>query len=158
MKTYKRIVICITMMMASMNLMAQRETLTFTGTLSNFPHGGSAEVALTIKPDGKFTMQVRESQTVSAFTISGQVPAPMLDMPGSDGQRGPKAEGFNWAFPIAEYTAFSHQGSNFTPVDNTPKGMMMGRTENGCAKLKLSLQAMLNGQRITVPLECTLKK
>jgi len=40
------------MLMVSMNVMAQRETLTFNGIMANFPHGGSAETVLTIKPDG----------------------------------------------------------------------------------------------------------
>ena len=59
MKTFKKTVLCLTMLMVCMNVMAQRETLTFNGIMANFPHGGSAETVLTIKPDGGTTVVVR---------------------------------------------------------------------------------------------------
>ena len=69
------------MLMVSMNVMAQRETLTFNGIMANFPHGGSAETVLTIKPDGKYVFDVKKSKTVEPFTISGQMPVPMSICP-----------------------------------------------------------------------------
>jgi hypothetical protein len=79
MKTLKEtVIVCLFMLMVSMNVMAQRETLTFIGIMANFPHGGSAETVLTIKPDGKYVFDVKKSKTVEPFTISGQMPVPML--------------------------------------------------------------------------------
>lgn len=78
MKTLKEtVIVCLFMLMVSMNVMAQRETLTFNGIMANFPHGGSAETVLTIKPDGKYVFDVKKSKTVEPFTISGQMPVPI---------------------------------------------------------------------------------
>lgn len=155
----RRIVFVMAMLITSMYASAQRETLTFDGSMGNFPHGGSAEVTLTVKPDGTFHFDIKKSETVGAFTIDGLFPAPLYEMPGSDGQRGPKAEGFNWALQVTDFTAFSHQGEDYRPAPTKPKGMMMGRTEKDKIQLRLSLKALLpDGRPFTMPLECTLKK
>ena len=159
MKTLKKTVICLFMLMVCMNVMAQRETLIFNGIMDNFPHGGSAETVLTIKPDGKYVFDVKKSQSVEPFTISGQMPVPMLDMPGSDGKRGPKAEGFQWALPVSDFTTITNHGSKYSPVANNPKGMIMGKTEKERILLKLSLKVPQSDTlSYPVTLECTLKR
>lgn len=159
MKTFKKTVLCLTMLMVCMNVMAQRETLTFNGIMANFPHGGSAETVLTIKPDGKYVFDVKKSKTVEPFTISGQMPAPMLDMPSRDGKRGPKAEGFQWAIPVSDFTMITNMGAKYPPVDNKPKGMVMGKTEKENILLKLSLKVPQSDTlSYPVTLECTLKR
>lgn len=159
MKTFKKTVFCLVMLMACVNVMAQRETLTFNGLMSNFPHGGSAETVLTIKPDGKYVFDVKKSNTVEPFTISGQMPAPMLDMPGSDGKRGPKAEGFTWALPVSNFTIITNMGAKYPPVTDKQKGMVMGKTEKEKILLKLSLRVPQSDTlSYPVTLECTLKR
>lgn len=159
MKTLKKTVICLFMLMVCMNVMAQRETLIFNGIMDNFPHGGSAETVLTIKPDGKYVFDVKKSQSVEPFTISGQMPVPMLDMPGSDGKRGPKAEGFNWVLPVSDFTTITNHGAKYSPVANNPKGMIMGKTEKERILLKLSLKVPQSDTlSYPVTLECTLKR
>lgn len=159
MKTLKKTVICLFMLMVCMNVMAQRETLIFNGIMDNFPHGGSAETVLTIKPDGKYVFDVKKSQSVEPFTISGQMPVPMLDMPGSDGKRGPKAEGFQWALPVSDFTTITNHGAKYSPVANNPKGMIMGKTEKERILLKLSLKVPQSDTlSYPVTLECTLKR
>ena len=159
MKTLKKTVICLFMFMVCMNVMAQRETLIFNGIMDNFPHGGSAETVLTIKPDGKYVFDVKKSQSVEPFTISGQMPVPMLDMPGSDGKRGPKAEGFNWVLPVSDFTMITNHRAKYSPVANNPKGMIMGKTEKERILLKLSLKVPQSDTlSYPVTLECTLKR
>ena len=47
MKTLKEtVIVCLFMLMVSMNVMAQRETLTFNSIMANFPHGGSVETGI----------------------------------------------------------------------------------------------------------------
>lgn len=147
------------MLMVCMNVMAQRETLIFNGIMDNFPHGGSAETVLTIKPDGKYVFDVKKSQSVEPFTISGQMPVPMLDMPGSDGKRGPKAEGFNWVLPVSDFTMITNMGAKYPPVTGKQKGMVMGKTEKERILLKLSLKVPQSDTlSYPVTLECTLKR
>ena len=159
MKTFKKTVLCLTMLMVCMNVMAQRETLIFKGIMDNFPHGGSAETVLTIKPDGKYVFDVKKGRSVEPFTISGQMPVPMLDMPGSDGQRGPKAEGFQWAIPVSDFTTITNHGAKYSPITNNPKGMIMGKTEKEYIELKLRLKVpMSDTLSFPVTMECRLKR
>ena len=160
MKTLKEtVIVCLFMLMVSMNVMAQRETLTFNGIMANFPHGGSAETVLTIKPDGKYVFDVKKSKTVEPFTISGQMPVLMFDMPGKDGKRGPKAEGFNWVLPVSDFTMITNMGAKYPPVTGKQKGMVMGKTEKERILLKLSLKVPQSDTlSYPVTLECTLKR
>ena len=165
MKTTKQILVLAVMLLASMNVMAQRAKMTFTGTISNFPTGGSSAVTLTIDPNGKYEFKVEGSQTVSAFTIKGEhQPNYTYDMPAANGQKGIKATGATWALQVTDWTDFTNNGMNtstakFSPTQGKIKGSVMGLTENQDIRLTISLKAIgQNGQLLTVPLSCTLKK
>lgn len=173
MKTTKQILVLAVMLLTSMTVSAQRAKMTFTGTIGNFPTGGSSAVTLTIDPYGTYEFKVAGSKTVSAFTIKGKhQPNYTYDLPAANGQKGIKATGTTWALQVAEWTAFDNNGmkgntakeknsgsAKFSPAQGNIKGAVMGRTEDQYIKLNISLKAVnKNGQQVTVPLECTLKK
>ncbi len=162
MKTYRRITICVAMLIASLNLMAQRETMVFNGTVNNFPQGGSAEVTLTINPTGIFVFEVKGSPMVDAFTIKGVQPADAFYSLGG----GVKAAGYSWALRITEWTAFdTHINNNtatYRPAGEmgTVLGTVVGTTQNDEITLLLTLRALLPGSDMafSMPLQCKLKK
>lgn len=175
MKTTKQILILAVMLLASMTVSAQRAKMTFTGSIGNFPTGGSSAVTLTIDPNGTYEFKVAGSKSVSAFAIKGKhQPNYTYDMPAANGQKGIKATGANCALQVADWTAFTETSMKiknvankdknsttamYNPVKANIKGAVIGRTEEQCIKLNISLKAInKNGQQVTLPLECTLKK
>ena len=160
-----KVVICMAMLMASMNMMAQRETLKFAGEISGFPTGGSSPVMLTVDPYGKFELKVEGSKTVTAFTIKGKHNADLsYGQAGSNGETGLRTTGAIWAMQVAEWDAFrcnakgglEKGGTEFKSADGNIKGSMSGRTEEKYIRLNISLRA--SGPIPTLGLQCTLKK
>ena len=151
---------CMAMLLASMNVMAQRETMKFSGTIFNFPHGGSSAATLTVSPDNKFVLSIKGGKTVSAFTIKGQHNAnATYNMPGSNGEKGVKADGAVWAMQVTEWSAFKNDKSKFSPAKAKIMGSLSGRTEGKKIKLNINLKGLLpDGRPFTLPLQCTFDK
>ncbi len=163
MKTYKQFFLCMAMLMASMNLMAQREQLTFKGSIGNFPHGGSSAVTLTIEPEGKYEFSVEGSGTVTPFTIKGTCPPYLIYYQQTSNGKGVKSTGATWSMQISEWTAFGNtfkkSTTEYKPVQGQIKGSVVGMTNEKSINLTVTLRAELpNGEKFQYPLTCTLDK
>jgi hypothetical protein len=157
MKTFKKTIICLAMLMVSLNVVAQRSTITMKGHGSVCARGFNC--TLTVNPDGSGVIKgeatMDKGKGVSAITINFRHHSYVLFyQPTMNGGKGIKGDGFQWGY-IQDITVspFSIDGTTYKPTTDELKPKFVGTTKKDKAEFSLRVPYKSNNVTLRVNIE-----
>ncbi len=153
MKTFKKTIICLAMLMVSLNVVAQRSTITMKGHGTVWARGFNC--TLTVNPDGSGVIKGEATKAVSAITVNfKQHPYVLFYQPTMYGGKGVTGDGFQWGY-IQDITvsSFSIDGTTIKPIYDESKPKFVGSTKKDRAEISLRVPYKKDNVTVRVDIE-----